>query len=161
MTDSTRIVKAHCNARRGERNHSVVAVRTQQDHEESPDGSLAYWESTNYEMLQCCGCENVTLRSTYTAADCGDDPTVNYFPPAVARHTPAWMSGKIGFSFKLQHDELASLLREVYAALHAGSNRLAMMGARTLIDMVMLDKIGDQGSFDDKLMKMETSGYPA
>ena len=159
MSDSVRIVKAHCNACRGERNHSVVAERKQEDDDENSDGSYGFWECTIYEMLQCCGCENITLRSSYTCAGSGNEVMVSYYPPAITRHKPEWLSGSSAQSFRWHHSELNSLLDEVYAALHAGSNRLAIMGARTLIDMVMLDKIGDQGTFDDKLKTMETTGY--
>ena len=38
-------------------------------------------------------------------------------------------------------------LDEVYAALHAGSYCLAMMGARALIDVALVSKVGDQGTF--------------
>ena len=154
MTDSARIVKAHCNRCLGETRHSVVAAKKQEYNEETPDGGRGYWEITLYEMLECCGCENITLRSVHERA--GDfDATITYFPPAVTRPTPAWLSSS------LRHRErrrLCSLLREVYAALHAGSNSLAMMGARAIIDIVMLDKVGDQGAFSAKLEKMQTEG---
>ena len=51
-----------------------------------------------------------------------------------------------------------SLLNEVYSALHADSRRLATMGARTLLDMVILDQVGDVGSFKEKLDAIQTKG---
>ena len=48
---------------------------------------------------------------------------------------------------------------EVYAALHADSRSLAMMGARALVDMVILEKVGDVGSFPQKLTALEGGGY--
>jgi hypothetical protein len=36
------------------------------------------------------------------------------------------------------------VLREVYRSLDANNKQLPMMGARTLIDMLMVDKVGDR-----------------
>mgnify|MGYP001596032416 CR=1 FL=1 len=149
----TKTVKAHCNRCLGEKHHFVLAAKKQEQVELEPDGFPSYWENTVYEMLECCGCDNIILRSTFKWV--GGDPgeaTVTYFPPAVTRPKPAWLTD---YSSKPGHD----LLREIYAALHNGSNRLAIMGARTIIDMVMLNKIGDQGTFAEKLEKMEQAGY--
>jgi len=52
-------------------------------------------------------------------------------------------------------------MTEIYAALHADSRSLALMGARTLVDMAILDKIGDAGSFQKKLELMEQKGFVA
>ncbi|WP_455927318.1 DUF4145 domain-containing protein [Pseudomonas capeferrum] len=51
------------------------------------------------------------------------------------------------------------MLREIYAALHADSRRLAMMGARTVVDMYMNDTVGDIGGFDKKLNKLVTDDH--
>ncbi|RZL03864.1 MAG: DUF4145 domain-containing protein [Rubrivivax sp.] len=55
------------------------------------------------------------------------------------------------------------MLEEVYTALHADSRRLAMMGARALIDMVITKTVGDQGTFGkglDELKKRELISKP-
>jgi len=46
----------------------------------------------------------------------------------------------------------------MYTALHNDGRRLALMGARTLVDMLMLKEIGDVGSFEKKLKELETRG---
>ena len=51
--------------------------------------------------------------------------------------------------------DLYELLEEIYSALHADNRRLATMGARTLLDMVMTDKVTDVGRFDQKLDALE------
>lgn len=63
------------------------------------------------------------------------------FPPRISRRKPAWID---------RHDvadEYVELLDEVYVALHADSARLAMMGARALIDVVIRRSVGDQDNF--------------
>ncbi len=151
MAEPEEIVKAHCNQCLRETRHVVVAARRKEYNDETCD----YWRVTQYEMLECCGCERITLRATENSAAEPED-VVTYFPPAVTRSVPAWLSD---IRFSLKHRGLRSLFREVYAALHAGSNRLAIMGARALIDMMMLDQIGDRGTFAEKLKKMEEDGH--
>jgi hypothetical protein len=46
----------------------------------------------------------------------------------------------------------------VYAALHAGSYRLAAMGTRALLDMLFNDSVGDIGGFDERMKAMRTKG---
>src|SRR5262249_6993620 len=50
------------------------------------------------------------------------------------------------------------VLQEVYRSLDANNRLLPMMGARTLIDMLMTDKVGDIGTFDEKLRQLEGLG---
>jgi uncharacterized protein YutE (UPF0331/DUF86 family) len=49
-------------------------------------------------------------------------------------------------------------MQEVYRSLDANNKRLPMMGARTLVDMLIVDKVGDVGTFDEKLKKLEHLG---
>jgi hypothetical protein len=51
------------------------------------------------------------------------------------------------------------LIYEVYNALHSGGMCLAVMGARTLVDMAIMDKVGDVGSFEEKLEALEQKGF--
>jgi hypothetical protein len=134
-----------------------VVIAAKEQHYDEHDGEhLSYWEKTTYEMLECRGCENITLRSTYIwSAEPGE--TITYFPPAVTRPRPQWLSQFAFFRFKPEN--LYSLFGEVYGALHAGSTGIAMMGARALIDMVILDKVGDHRTFKEGLDGMVAGGF--
>jgi hypothetical protein len=55
--------------------------------------------------------------------------------------------------------DFQSLINEIYAALHANSKRLALMGTRTLVDLFMNATIGDIGGFQRKLEKLVEDGY--
>lgn len=65
-----------------------------------------------------------------------------FFPPRVSRQKPAWLT---------QHPELNDYIdffEEIYTALHADSRRLAMMGARAVIDLAVARMAGgDIGNF--------------
>ncbi|WP_229217419.1 DUF4145 domain-containing protein [Massilia forsythiae] len=75
------------------------------------------------------------------------EPT--FFPPRVSRRKPAWL-GRDGVE-----SIYVGMLDEVYAALHADSRRLAMMGARAVIDVVIGRAVGDQGNFSKGLDALE------
>lgn len=144
------ITKGHCNQCGGETKHFVVAQRSKPGREDLDDEGDSWIEwNTTWEMLECCGCETIKLRKSFWFSE--DDGTrIEYFPPAVARELPGWNSAL--------SEDMASLLIEVYAALNADSRRLAVMGARTLIDMVILDTVGDVGTFKDKMSALEAQG---
>jgi hypothetical protein len=55
--------------------------------------------------------------------------------------------------------QILAVVEEVYRALQADSPRLATIGARTIIDLVILDKVGDVGTFVEKLTALEKQGY--
>ena len=138
-SDTTRI---HCNVCLNETNHVNLLTRRQ-------DGSAPYDEqcdiswSTIYDVFECCGCESVTMRRRHYFSEWNHgDHELDFYPPRVGRRIPDWKS-KLG-------SEMQHLMDEVYAALQADSRSLAMMGARALIDMVIVDKIGDAGSFPSK-----------
>jgi len=106
-------------------------------------------------VLQCRGCEEVILRRTFHYLEASGYPPggwdVRYFPPATFRKSPEWHE-------KLP-EEFRSLLYELYRSLDDESLRLPLMGARTLVDMLMLEKVGDIGGFKAKLKKLEEDGY--
>jgi len=50
------------------------------------------------------------------------------------------------------------LFKEVYAALDADSRRLAVMGARALLDIFIVEHVADIGTFAQKLDALEEKG---
>ena len=76
--------------------------------------------------------------------------TATYFPPRVSRRKPAWFDR---YDIPLDYK---GLLEEIYAALHADSRRLAMMGTRALIDAVIRRTVGDVGGFKTGLDALAT-----
>ena len=104
------------------------------------------WEAMTNQMFECRGCKSVVLRCTSKFSE-DDTNDVRYYPPPVARVKPKWF------------DELPSniqkLLSEIYRSLDADTRALPMMGARAVLDIVIVDTIGDIGSFEQKLKKLE------
>lgn len=90
-------------------------------------------------------------RTDWCSEDDPHDPSVpSYFPPRVSRRKPEWLTKHPGLN------DYLDLFEEIYAALHADSRRLAMMGARAVIDMAMTQMAGsDQGNFTVGLNALE------
>jgi uncharacterized protein DUF4145 len=97
-------------------------------------------------MFECRGCKSVVLRRTSIFSEY-DTKDVQYFPPHVARLTPNW--------FNELPTVLQKLLSEIYRSLDTNARALPMMGARAVLDRVIVDTIGDAGSFEQKLRKLE------
>ena len=145
-TEKPEVLWSHCNECGHETKHDVVhradRRRTFDDDQYSVEvGSV-------WKVLQCRGCEEVTLRRVDWCSE--DDPMdgpgpATYFPPRVSRRKPSWAS-----HYELPSEYIA-LLEETYTALHADSRRLAMMGARALIDAVIRRNAGDQQNFGQGL----------
>jgi hypothetical protein len=88
-------------------------------------------------------------RIDWFSEDDHQEPYVpTYFPPRVSRRKPDWL-------VRNEAPDYAGLLGEIYTALHADSRRLAMMGARAVIDRAVAKKIGDRGNFSAGLDELQ------
>ncbi len=158
------IIMAHCNTCGHETKHQVLGEEEKRGTDKfvlvtssQPSGiedSEAHDWAEVYEMLKCCGCDSVIFRIRRQGYDCPEG-SAEYFPPAISRQMPRWRR-QLMFKTNIH---VYGLLCEVYSALHSGNCRLAMMGARALIDMVLVEKVGDSGPFSKKLRQFEELGY--
>ncbi len=74
-----------------------------------------------------------------------------FFPQETNGGVPEW--------YDQLDDNKKALIREVDLALQSKLSVLPTIGLRTLLDMVMVEKLGDIGGFDAKLKKFELDGY--
>ncbi len=149
-----RTMWSHCNECGQETKHEIVhkaSRRRTYDDDQYPIDVGSDWT-----IVQCGGCEEVSMRrvdwcSEDDRQDGPNPPT--FFPARVSRRQPDWVSRESGVA------DYQDLLGEVYAALHADSRRLAMMGARALIDTVITKTVGDQGNFGKGLGELEKQEF--
>ncbi|MNF53915.1 hypothetical protein D3C84_353230 [compost metagenome] len=140
---------AHCNSCARQTKHSELTSHTAQDDVVMGDSHLEV--TTIYQLLECRGCGTVVFKvqENFPQLDLAEDP--KYYPPRISRRLPKWRmalpKGWIG------------LLNEVYSALHSNSRRLAMMGARALVDVYMNDTVSDVGGFEQKLKALVVQGH--
>lgn len=157
MTQETKykIVRIFCNECLRKMKHRLLSsVERSGVHEVDPQFYIS-WENT-YQVLECQECDNVTLRVRHWNDEAQwsqnkKDYQDSYYPPIVSRPKPIW--------FDKLESKFQDVLEEVYVALDANTRFLAAFGARTALDMLIVDKIGDVGSFKDKLNKLESEGY--
>jgi hypothetical protein len=148
------LTKAHCNTCLRMTNHQIVGQKkTHYD-----DDSIV--EVHEYEIVVCQGCDTVRFRQVTSGSEITDREgrhidEITYYPPAISRQRPPWLGS---VDFRINHEEIAALLDEVYAALHNDLKVLATIGIRTVIDKVITDKIGDVGDFPSKLNTFAEAG---
>jgi hypothetical protein len=143
-------VWSHCNECGQETEHNIVhkAVRRRS----YDDGQYSVEMGSTWTIVQCAGCKEVSMRRVDWCSE--DDPMdgpspSTFFPARVSRRKPVWLTRENA------HSTYVGMLEEVYAALHADSRRLAMMGARAIIDVVITRTVGDQGNFTKGLDELE------
>lgn len=147
MSETT--IKAPCRSCHHDTKHVVVAFRETYDEQEVEDYGVISWHDT-WRMLACCGCDTVTLKFDSTFSETGETKTT-FYPPMSARRRPNWHSSL--------PKGLKDLLDEVYSALNSDNRRLAAMGARAALDILLADKIGDRGTFSQRLDQLEVQGF--
>jgi len=158
-----KIVDAHCNKCVGTRRHDVL-------HEEATswsdeiDDRFSVEGGDAYEMLRCCGCGEICLRHRSWFSEDIDEhggPAIRErcFPPRISRRKPDWLSDFKSSPFWAGDTLVEQLLEEIYEALHSNSRRLAAMGVRALIEHVMIDNVGDKGTFAGNLEAFTKAGH--
>jgi hypothetical protein len=157
---SEKTTKSHCNKCHGTTNSWIRAAHTISEH----DGPIS-WSNT-FEVLQCCGCDTLSVRHEHWFSEWDDfeydeygreviRPGIKttYYPPPTVRSRPEW-SDIIG------DEVLRNVLDELYAALNSGLSVLASVGARTLLDRAGYLLIGDpRGGFEGKLSALQSEGF--
>lgn len=143
--------RIHCNQCGQKTKHLLIASRTQSGSEPYDDEYDITWE-TIYDLFECRGCDEVTLRRRVYFSEWEQGAVeTTFYPPRVARRLPPWKDAL--------PTDIRSLMEEVYTALQADSRGLAMMGARALIDMVVLKEVEDVGTFEQKLKALQAAGF--
>ncbi len=165
MNERPDITKAHCNTCSGLRSHFIVHGHNKDWREEITDDPRDDITGTDrYELLKCAGCDHVVFRHTATHSKSYDDDgnlkeIVTYSPPKQTRRKPSLLSTVAGGLQFVMKDVISDLFDEIYIALHSECPRLAAMGIRSLMEHVIIDKVGDQGTFKKNLEEFQKRGF--
>lgn len=131
--------------------HTIVAesVRTRSE------GSVDIFRTS--QLLECGGCEYTVLRKLVHFSEFqerpGDmDPDPEILPPPASHREPVWID-------ELDNYILRAVLREVYLSLNVGLRFLPAVGIRTALDVLINEKVGDVGTFEQKLEKLVGAGF--
>lgn len=156
--------QSHCNKCGGIRTHVVLNEhQTEWDDEVAEGQSVGGWDK--YYVLQCAGCSSIHFRhdssfSEDTDASGYPNIRVEFFPPAYARRRPAWLNGFDGPFWHGEHP-VGVTLEEVYVALQNSLPKLAAMGIRALVEHIMIEKVGDRGTFRANIDAFFEAGHLA
>lgn len=156
MTDIT-LKKAHCNTCGGARNH-LLLNKIRKDGEELLESRYRVSWGDTYYVLECCGCESVRLlQESWFSEDTDHEGQPNlhstYYPSSIFRPLPRW------FSSLDDEWHITRLVKETYQALQNDAPSLAAMGVRAAIEAIMIDKVGDNGTFKGNLKAFQAKGY--
>ena len=149
------LIRIFCNDCLRKMKHRVLSsVKRSGVHDVAPNFSI-FWENT-YQVLECRECDNVTLRVRHWNDEAQwsqdkKDYQDSYYPPIVSRPKPNW--------FDKLEPKFQDIFYEIYVALDANTRFLAAFGARTALDMLIVDKIGDVGTFKAKLTRLVKEGH--
>ncbi len=140
-----------CNKCGKEQRH-LIAVKHENT---SCDGAVETTRTA--EILECGGCGYTLQRRRahfsefqYQPGDLDLEP--EYVPPLNLRQEPVWLAS-------LDDKKLKEVLLETLHAFNQGMRYLAAVGARTVLDMVLVAKVGDAGGFEQKLKLLESKGH--
>lgn len=151
-------IRAHCNQCGRNTNHHVLYTVNDDEFEEN------WWSSSQYRLIRCAGCDGVHLRNDYQFSEDSDAEGnainhTSYFPPSVSRRKPAWMS-EFPTVIWMHESDIGQILNEVYVSIQNSSYRLAAMGIRAALEMVMIENIDrDTNTFSGNIAKFFERGF--
>jgi len=140
MKTSNKLSKAHCNECARETTHRTLKSVSKDDF----DSTVAF--TTTHRMIECCGCGCICMQRIIDASIL-DRPEVDQYPPRTSRRRDAICN----CTSESTPNEISHLLSEIYSALDSDNRRLATMGARAVLDLMIVDKVSDLGNFQQKL----------
>ena len=152
----------HCNLCSGKKRHETL-YHKEFSWSEDIDNRYTINGSDTYDLLKCCGCESVLFRKRSWFSEDYDPETgrpeisTKFYPPPTFRESPRWLSNF--FPFNEIDENISDLIREIYIALQNEAPRIAVMGIRALLETIMIDKVGDQGTFGNNMQKFMKEGY--
>ena len=154
--------KAYCNKCCDQRKHDLLH-KEKVKWEDPIDAEMSVFGGDIYEMVKCRGCDAVAMRHQSWCdeeVDVHGDPivTTTSYPPATFRKEPRWFS-QLMTVLPTDDQTVHDLLKEVYSALRNRSLRLAVMGIRAILEHVMIDKVGDNRTFQKNLDEFEKQGF--
>jgi len=124
----------------------------------SIDG-VTYWT-----VLVCGGCDGVTFRTLEYNSEHYDQhgrgvPSIEIFPRPTTRKIPIWATGmNLLICFK-KAGEVPFLLHQVYRSLDVECYSLSLMGIRTILERMMINEVGDKGTFNANLEAFTAAGH--
>ena len=115
------------------------------------NGGFSNGSRKSFQLMRCEHCKNITLcidHWVHPGSMIGDAyiERTEYYPPLTFREKPNWFN-----SLDKKHQQILS---EVYLAIDNSLFTLASSGVRTALDRLIIEKIGDVGTFEKKIKSL-------
>ncbi len=152
------IIKTYCGSCQKEtnqtieyKNHEVEPLEVLAKNDKSFETKSFWMVGFNiWQISKCNGCEKLTFKHILKTERDKSKDIVFQFPKEYTRKIPEW--------YRKLPIKYLEILKEVYFSINVGSFILALIGIRTLLDIYIVDKIGDVGTFKQKLNKLVEKG---
>jgi hypothetical protein len=113
------------------------------------DDDTVLQSKTWYKILECNGCKAISFTCEYIGEDDPDGTIISY-PKRTKRKFPKYLNSLIWRTLNGKTD-IYGLLKEIYNAYADESYRLVAMGIRSLTELIMIEQVGDHGSFKNNI----------
>lgn len=119
---------------------------------EQGDKTESAWEvvADIWTISKCRGCDRINFTHILRNSPHKETDLVFQFPRKPLRAVPKWM-------IKLPMNYL-EILQEVYDSINNGQLILSLTGIRTLLDTYIVSKVGDVGTFKQKIDRLVSDG---
>jgi hypothetical protein len=151
-------VKTHCYHCNNETNQEKLLDEFELNPQEivqrndEGDESQSMWMLVGglWLVSKCFGCEKINFKHITRQLPDKSRDVVFHFPQNPIREVPYWVR-----KLPIQYLEIVN---EIYVCVNEGLHILAVTGIRTLLDIFIVAKVGDVGSFKQKLNRLVTQG---
>lgn len=118
--------------------------------EEGDESKSAWLVAGNIWMIsKCQGCDGINFKHILRTDRNGTD-RVFHFPKKPIRQIPNWI-----IKLPMKYVEV---LQEVYNSINDEAFILSLIGIRTVLDIFIVSKVGDSGTFKNKLDQLVANG---
>lgn len=146
--DGTNDIFVYCNRCHADTNHGEHGHCKKTDRVIDDASQTEVQFAETYVLLQCQVCGQARLRLVEWNSE-NDASPAQFFPPPSRRRPPTWLEDL--------NEPLRSLLKEVYLALDAGLNAIALMGVRAILDVWVSSQTTTINNFKRKLQSLKSS----
>jgi hypothetical protein len=150
--------ESYCHKCAGDRTHEILRSHDEQQSFVDREFGQNITFGERSQFLKCKGCGFVSMRKLQWSSemDYDDQPVWRYFPPRHSKPVPRWLEDLN------ERSNLPLILRcftECYEAFFVGAVWIACVGVRSVLEQVMIEKIGDKKTFANNLKAFREEGY--
>ncbi len=152
-------IELHCNKCQHETWHEILFFKDS----EWSDDEYHVSGGSDYTVAQCRGCESISFQkrswfSEEIEPDGSLSITTGTYPPKTLRSKPDWY-GNLQLQKLFDDNNFMQLFSEIYIAMQNSCRSLAIMGIRALLERIMVENCGNQGTFQKNIDRFEREGF--